>query len=374
MSRPPPTTTTTTTLHLYRHLLRESSYLPVLIRPFFDERITTRFRAHRSDPSASQSAQTASRLKRAHHDLRYLRAANAGDLPRMRRVLLLAFGRTGAKRRQLLTDLLQPDTPTSDAELEKYINKARNIVQQGRKPDWLDNWDTDKLKAFVRSQVGDAPPVINQPRTQITNLQLTPERAVPKENIWGKELNEKVKRTKLKVKYKQVAEKVLPPVPREEWELLRDLVNKKEEWEVPSRRRSVGTVKEHVSEEEKEAAAVLDWDWRRYATQPIWKVDRQKSRRNMLLSGQVEEHLPFGEQKAINCHRYTPRLWRRTLEQVWRMTAVMERKKDGKGWAIEWGMKKYEPPQAAAADLLEFFEGAPVREMDPRKSKKGKKQ
>ncbi|CCC13784.1 hypothetical protein SMACR_07293 [Sordaria macrospora] len=369
MSRPPPLPHPTTTLHLYRHLLRESSYLPVLIRPFFDERITTRFRSHRCDPGPSSCPQTASRLKRAHHDLRYLRAANAGDLPRMRRILLLAFGRTGAKRRQLLTDLLQPDTPTSDLELQKYIAKARAIAKEGRKPDWLDNWDTEKLKAFVRSQVGDAPPVINQPRTQITNLQLTPERAVPKENIWGGELNIKVRRTKLKNKYKQVAEKVLPPVPREEWELLRDLVNKKEEWEVPARR-SVGVSvwgKEKEAEEEK----AMDWDWKRYATQAIWKVDRQKSRKNMLLSGQTEEDLPMGEQRAIDCHRYTPRLWRRTLEQIWRMTAVMERKKDGKGWEIEWGMKKYEPPVVPAADS-EFFEGAPVR-VDPRKKgKKGK--
>ncbi|EAA33732.1 hypothetical protein GE21DRAFT_5217 [Neurospora crassa] len=367
MSRPPPLPHPTTTLHLYRHLLRESSYLPVLIRPFFDERITTRFRAHRaSDPSSCP--QTATRLKRAHHDLRYLRAANAGDLPRMRRILLLAFGRTGAKRRQLLAELLEPDTPSSDEELQKYINKARAIVKEGRKPDWLDNWDTEKLKAFVRSQTGgDAPPIVNRPKPEITNHQLAPERYVPKENIWGGPLNEKVRRTKLKKTYKQVAEKVLPPVPREEWELLRDLVNKKEEWEVP-KRRTVGRMvwaKEDKSQEE----AVLDWNWQRYATQPIWLVDRQKSRRNMLLSGQVDEDLPMGEQQPINCHRYTPRLWRRTLEQVWRMTAVMERRKDGKGWEIEWGQKKYEPPVAPSADL-EFFEGAPVR-AEPKK-KKGK--
>ena len=266
-----------------------------------------------------------------------------------------------------MTDLVHPSVPTNDAELEKYIAKARQIQKEGRKkPDWLDNWDTDKLKAFMRSQIG-APSVINQPKTQITNLQAAPEKSIPEENIWGLPLNEKVKRTKLKNKYKQAAEKVLPPVPREEWELLRDLVNKKEEWVVPGRRK-VGRMvwgRDEKSEEE----AALDWDWRRYATQNIWKVDKQKSRRNMLLSGQVDEDLPYGEQKAINRHRYTPRLWRRTLEQVWRMTAVMERREDGKGWKIEWGMKNFQPPVAPAADM-EFFEGAP--ESVEKKKGKGK--
>ncbi|KAK3399593.1 hypothetical protein B0T20DRAFT_350777 [Sordaria brevicollis] len=388
MSRPPPLPLPhpTTTIHLYRHLLRESSYLPVLIRPFFDDLITSRFHRHRLDPpppsspspSSSSSSppsqpasQTATRLKRAHHSLRHLRAANHGDLPRMRKLLLLAFGRTGFKRRQLLSDLLHPSTPTSDAELERYISKARQIQSENRKPDWLDQWDVDKLKAFVKSQTsGQAPPVVNRPKQQITAFQAQPEKQIPRENIWGGELNGKVKRTKLKKVYKQVADKVLPPVPREEWELLRDLVEGREEWVVPEGRRK--RVEAIWGVEEKE----LDWNWQRYATQPIWLVDRQRSRKNMLLSGltpdvqkEVDgvEEMAGWETQPMNCHRYTPRLWRRTLEQVWRMTATMERKKDGKGWEIEWGQKKYVPPVAPSADM-EFFEGAVRTE----RKKKGK--
>lgn len=108
---PPPQTA----LHLYRHLLREATYLPPVIKPFFVERVRTRFERHRRDPEPQY------RIDRAHKDLRYLRAANSGDYVRMRRVLMLGFGRIGRRRRELIDDLVRRDRPTDTESLSKFI-------------------------------------------------------------------------------------------------------------------------------------------------------------------------------------------------------------------------------------------------------------
>ncbi|KAK3323108.1 hypothetical protein B0T19DRAFT_442606 [Cercophora scortea] len=355
MSRPLQLPHPKTTRHLYRHLLRESSYLPPIARSFIDGRITSRFRSHACDDLATIGP----RIRNAHHGLRYLRAANAGDMDRMRRVLFWTFGRLGRRRRQLLDDLIRLEHP--------------NPPPNDRKADFLDTWDVNKVTAFVRSQAGAS--IANPARTPLTANQVDIESSLPTQTVWGRPLAGPLRRTKLRKAWRLVIDKVLPPLPWTEWTLLRDLANgtaPRKLWAVPKRR----PVCRALADDELPA-----WNWQAYATQPVAAVDMQANRRNKLLSGIVDEHSPV-DPPAIDCHRFTPRFWRRMYHSIYQMSAKMEPRHEGEGdgWNITWGAQPFEAPPAPAA-TLDFFKGArpdgtlltnpakPAREKEEKKKK-----
>lgn len=92
-------------LHLYRHVLREVTYLPPFCRSWVRDTVQAKFRDHRR-PS----------VKRAHHALRFLRSANSGHYDRMRHLFYLATGRKGKRYRELSrTNLAKEPPPNSDA-------------------------------------------------------------------------------------------------------------------------------------------------------------------------------------------------------------------------------------------------------------------
>ncbi|KAK2069947.1 hypothetical protein P8C59_004487 [Phyllachora maydis] len=126
----PPAALRISTIHLYRHLLREATYLPPPARPYIFGRIREQFHRHRryrpppppppADAHHHNSKNPARRpqpgpttprhLRQARHALRHLRAANAGDLRRMRHVLQLVFGAVGPRRRELVAELVAPSS------------------------------------------------------------------------------------------------------------------------------------------------------------------------------------------------------------------------------------------------------------------------
>ncbi|AEO67368.1 uncharacterized protein THITE_2116278 [Thermothielavioides terrestris NRRL 8126] len=359
MSRPLRIPHPTTPLHVYRHLLREASYLIPIARPFVDEQIKARFRKHRDD-DAEKSRQ---RLRQAHHELRALRAANAGDMARMRRVLLRAFGRVGRRRRELMADLVRRETPANTEELAKYAAETSAIAAE-RKLDWLDRWDVDKLRTFARSQVEAN--LINSPKPPLTAPQTSPQKHIPAENSWGRPLPRRLARTKLKKLWKMVADKCMPPLPKEEWERLGGLAEGRLQaqeqdlrWLPPPRR----PVAQSRSGDDVPGSRI--WDWRSYVVKPVARVDRQANRRNKLLSGAVDDNTPTGDPEPLGCHKYTARSWRRMLESIWQLTATMEKKPQGQGWKVVWGKASFQPT-AASAENMEFFTDFPaVQELQP---------
>jgi hypothetical protein len=347
---PPPQTT----LQLYRHLLREATYLPPVVKPFFVDRIRTRFQRHKTDPEPEY------RLNKAHKDLRYLRAANGGDYARMRRVLMLGFGRIGRRRRELIDELIRRDKPTDTAELEKFIADTRDSALSHN--DWLGKWNTVKILALTRSQS-----TVDLPETPLPTKGTRtsdPAKNVPTENVWGRPLSPKLARSKLRKEYKFVIRRLLPPVEEKEWELLKQLAAGQggPEWDTPSRRR---TVAKTTADED---AANDEWEWEDYILKPVRAVDAKRSRRMKALTGAVDETSPFPK-TALGIHKFNKRVWQRLYTDIWRMTPKMEPKPQwAHKWEVQWGVNKLEVSKATA-DYAEFFEGT-SNTPAPTKSKK----
>ncbi|KAK3389765.1 hypothetical protein B0H63DRAFT_103800 [Podospora didyma] len=349
-----------TTLHLYRHLLREASYLPTIARPYLESQIKQRF--HHNQDTKDNNKQ---RIRQAHHDLRYLRAANAGDMDRMRRVLQHAFGRIGRRRRQLLESSMLAKAvlaPADSAELKEHIEQQRAIVLGERKEDWLDRWDLTKLAALLKSQAHAN--LSNSPKAAILNKKLNPAEAIPKTNSWGRPIAPKLARSKLRSWWRLMLVRVQPPIPRDEWEMLGDIVKGKTPLVTPARRALAANSSfssDEVSGSSQDATSTKDeeWGWQSYATQRVADVDIQKNRRNKALSGMVDDTSPMGDPRPLNVHKFTARTWRRLLGTVWQLTSVMEKRPDGNGWQIEWGKLKWDAPKPTGMQL-EFFEDAPA--------------
>ena len=340
-------------LHIYRHLLREASYLPLVARPYITDRIKAQFRTHRQASAAGDE-----HIRKAHHGLRYLRAANTGSLSRLRKILLLAFGRAGRRRRELLSSSFQPESPADSTALEALIEAGTNSPAGAgtskRERDWLDGWDVDKLAKYAKSQATQG--LVNTPQAALSPKQTDPTRNIPAQNIWGNALAPKLARSKLRKGWKEIVKKILPPVSLGEWELLRDLSAGKRpahEWHMPARR---VPARERSSRAADDITTRGEWEWEAYVKRPIRQVEAGQSRRRRLMSGATDDNTPNAG-PPIGIHRYTPRLMARLYNQVWAMTATAE-KAHNKGLEVTWGRREPHIPTAKGS-ATEFFEGAP---------------
>ncbi|KAI3396648.1 hypothetical protein diail_11825 [Diaporthe ilicicola] len=354
-------------LHIYRDLLRQASYLPPICQPYIRQQIVSRFRRHAFDQPASP--QTRRRVRRARHDLRYLHGANNGLVDNLLRILLLVFGRAGSRRRLLVHALLRPDPPADSAQLEAaiahdaaartYTAKDGSLAQ--RPPDWLDKWDTHKLRALASSQARRGP--AHSPRPDIKPNQTDPATRLPKCNIWERPLPAKLARSKLRKEYVRLINRVLPPLPASDWHTLRALAlghaDSSALCQMPTRRPP-------ATHRQGGQCASTQWRWHAYATEPVRSVDRASSRAQRGRTGQQAPG-PHGQGAAIGLHRYTPRLLRRLFAKIWEMTPTMEAIPGAEGkWNIVWGRVAKDVPVAAAAHAG-FFEG------DPELNRTGKK-
>jgi hypothetical protein len=267
----------------------------------------------------------------------------------MRRVLFLAFGRIGRRRRELLDRLVRKEPPTDSAALQEMIR-----AEAPNEPDdWLAKWDVKKLQAFLVAQAQSG--MRSSPRPILKATQTDPAKQVPTENAFGLPLHPKPARTKLKKAWKRIIDRVLPPVTEGEWTLLRDLASGKvtgPEWEIPARRPVAGPKNETAGRLKQQP-----WDWIPYVVKPIRYVERTNARPRKLMAETAADangSLP-GSQPA-KLHNYTARFWRRLYAQVWQLTATMKKKPSGEGWDVKWGSTRLSL-SAPAAVHGEFFQG-----------------
>ncbi|EWG51442.1 hypothetical protein FVEG_16795 [Fusarium verticillioides 7600] len=358
-------------LHLYRHILRETSYLPPAIRPEVTHRIRTRFRSHRKyDRHQNRHRVTAVNL------LRKLRAANSGKQTLMEDLIMEAFGRTGARRRSLLSDFIKLEPPSNSDALEALIQgveaheksaetvelkaiklqadssphkpaetaidsqtstnppkdsnetpgngeepKAKApLVRKGPKPlqpAFYAKWDTEKLRKLLRSQRDlQQSARLSWPHRDIKSLQ--PDSKVPSQTIWGKSPTPNIYQAKRAKFWKRISNKTMPPLGKDEWDLLGRLssgAQQEDQWKVPERR--------PVAKPSHGSTTKSDtWDWEGYASRPASQVERQSPLSVYGLVGRNKEKHPY--QPRLNHQEYSPRWFRRAYQRVWQFTPKMD--------------------------------------------------
>lgn len=278
------------------------------------------------------------RIRKVWQASRQLERAGQGSSADLQKVLFLTYGRSGKRRRELVQRVLEPDEdgfPADQAALEELIQKQ----SEGEEPRHKDNL---KLKALMHSQRFHQP--LETRGAKLKKVSPT----IPKTNIWGRTLPLKLQASIKQRYWADALEKLLPPVPRYEWDRLRDLATGAIPIEDPPlrRRRPV---------QEPPNTAILE-----YFTIP---TNRHRSEIEGIEIG--EDYVTTSLEKSNHKKGFnilTPRFMRRMYATIWSMTPTMSQDENTKEWTTKWGGARSAAHTgqvtAPSAIDMELFEGA----------------
>lgn len=222
------------TIHLYRGLLRQCSYLPdSTARKFFRDYIISRFRRYHPRKILSTRNQDKrsvrvveqrqpALLKTAQRGLLFLQRANDGHQRHLAKVLGMTYGRIGKRRHNLMEPLLVADIPADQAAVEGIGDSAAEGVQNSSR----------QMQALIKEQA----------RKKITffsrSNRPTVKPEIPEMNAWGRPMPVKRVRNLRRRWYAETLDRLMPPLPEPEWKRLRGLASGQLRWEGPVPRRA----------------------------------------------------------------------------------------------------------------------------------------
>lgn len=220
-------------LHVFRALLRQCTYLPdPAARQYMHDHIVSRFRDYhpRSTlPFTSRRQKSAPLVQRripyllrtARRGLVFLRRANDGHLRHLGRILAMTYGRVGKRRHQLLSGLKIPDVPVDQYAVEKLLEPGNQAVPH----------PSEQLMALLKSQAKRRLSHFSRSNTP----RLGPK--IPEQNSWGRPMPIKRVRNFKRRWYAESLDRIMPPLPENEWETLRMRACGQLPWEGPVARR-----------------------------------------------------------------------------------------------------------------------------------------
>ncbi|KAM0486222.1 hypothetical protein ACHAPX_000926 [Trichoderma viride] len=358
-----PLPTSPSAAQLYRHLLRECSYLPPAFRTEIACVIQDRFHRHRKYDTRAKA-----HLTRAQTALRTLRAANSGEQSAMESLISQGFGRTGSRRRELMAKFVTPQGPRDTGALEEALdsadrdNKAAKVSalptelseesETKMKRKFFDKWDQKKLLRLLssqRQQQRDTKGMASWRGSIVKTID--PDQFIPKETIWGKPPGENLRQTKRAHWWRRSAEKIMPPLGRGEWEMLKQLSTggqERGEWKVPERR--TPAIPLTTSSEAGEQAS---WSWEDYATKPAAIVEKPKALKQQRRTGQKDSS-PYGVKDRDR--KLSTRWFQRAYTRAWQLTPTMSQDPNTLNYSFTWGSVQPKLPPAAKHQL-EIFQG-----------------
>ncbi|PGG97381.1 hypothetical protein GX51_07351 [Blastomyces parvus] len=288
--------------HVYRALLRQSSYLPdPIARQYMSSHVRESYRSYqpRVIPNSYTGPNGQFYLeRRARKLLSILSRANDGYVKPLERVLMLSYGRVGRRRHVLARPFL---VPNSSADKIPF----RFILPPTCPPDWE---PIPSLAALLKSQMQ------NRHLSAINATPAIHERPQPKKSIWDGHVSKRKVRKATEKWYDMVIKSFLPPLPDQEWNTLHGLAVGKEPWSLPKRRKRLDT---------NDTKSALD-----------------------------AEFLVFGPQKNHTFEAYTDgrphKITRKLMTSIWDRvllaTPLMTQDPETKSWTVRWGKPVKQPP------------------------------
>jgi hypothetical protein len=308
-------------LHIYRRLLRAVTYLPdSFARTYMHNHVVDQFR--RNIKRSSVEHITLGRVRKARSSANWLERAGNGSLEDLEKVLLVTYGRKGKRRRELIQALLRREEdihPKDDLALKQFIDNPTggNAVEHEPSP---------KLSAFIMSQRKNQSSSSENDRPKIPNL------TVPKENIWGRAIPKKSQVSMRKKWLATTLDRLLPPVPRYEWDRLRDLSQGNVPLDRIPKRRSRKEEPREDREVEMREFRYLQIRIKNKAA----KVDRVTFDPDLGLIAQTRDRNELDQLEGKPLV-HSPRTLRRLYASIWSLTPTMSQDEVTKKWNVYWG-------------------------------------
>ncbi|KAL2867162.1 uncharacterized protein BJX67DRAFT_105546 [Aspergillus lucknowensis] len=210
---------------LLRSLLRESSYLPdPIARSACHDQVLQRFRRYHEERRTrirTDPIRLVQLHKNARHHLSILRRANEAFSRPLEKVLRFAYGRTGRRRRELLSKMLAEDAPQDSNSLETLLTNPSQF-EDGWKPPTI-------ITTLLTSQNNN--PTVGQLSGLPSVKDLKP--PIPEKNAWGRSVPLVRRRNIRRRWYKNVLDVLLPPLPESELRVLEGLISGQIPWKPP---------------------------------------------------------------------------------------------------------------------------------------------
>lgn len=349
--------------HLFRSLLRAVTYLPdSTARTYLHNHIVWRFRgiSNKINRRAENGTEYATiiaamhnkeRTARGRQALTQLQRAGKGVSDDLFKVLSLTYGRTGKRRRYLVTRMLEPDEttiPEDQEALEMLLKKEANGPNQ-----LLRFSPYSKFMIFLKSQRA------NQPAELAKSFIRHEAPQIPDKNVWGRPTPMKRQRTMMLSHWASVMDRMLPPVPIREWNRLRDLSTGAIEFEGLRPRRSRPPCSPR--DEDENTMDVLKY----FTTPANFHTSSFSAVRFDPGWGARSWGEPVEDVKlpATSTPVITGRQMRRLYSRIWSMTPTMTRDPYTNEWVVKWGGQQTKAHAKAVAARAkrdaEFFENLP---------------
>lgn len=216
--------------HLFRALLRESSYLPdPIARGYVHDHVVQRFRRY-DKPGKDQNniLWRSARRRSALHGLSTLRRANEGYSKPLEKVLRLSYGRIGKRRRQLLDAMIVPEVSSDNLAVADLVKKPAMFEDGWQPPSMVVELLKSQDSNYAVSRLGV--------RYQVRHF----EPQIPRQDVWGKPVAPSRRRNIRKKWYAPVLDSLYPPLPDRDLNILEGLISGSIRWEPTKRRKAIG--------------------------------------------------------------------------------------------------------------------------------------
>lgn len=334
--------TTVNPRHILRAILRQCTYLPdSSARRYFRNYVVARFR--RYNPRPPVSSDLTSRLqqvkvqkdliKKARKGLVFLERANNGYPRHLEKLLAMTYGRRGKRRRELLLQLMQ-DTPPRQELLTKLVP----FPVRDAKPMF-----GVQLEALLKAQRRFEVHVKSEGSGKLRHSRrlglVRPQ--IPQTNIWDRPMP--MKRVhNLKAKwYAQLLDTIKPPLPKDEWERLRDLATGEKREVLVRRRKRAGMNETGFND--------------------VPYAEPSSSLMNRPPSDTIEiSKMERSRGVVANPHWLTPRSMRRMWASIFGQCSCMTWNAESMNWIVEWGGQQKKTDGANIQGLpldMSLFEG-----------------
>lgn len=316
--------------HWLRAILRECTYLPdPKARQYVSQHAICRFRAYdikawknrNKKPVPRFKERLIAKHKEARHAVNLLKRANEGELKPLLKVLFMTYGRIGKRRHELMQPLLakpaRDEAITSslndaDADEETELDKVGKDVSGQELEDGKAKASSlgekhrlsPALYKLIQSQQQADPP----DRTRPNPRKLKPD--IPALNSRMRPMPASRVKNMTQKWYADLLDRVLPPLPTDEWCQLRELAHRRGLPKQPPRRKAPHDM-ESIAQRDDSALEMV-----------IMRGSRSLDKRI------------FGSREG---HKITPRYLQRLYALVWRQCPLMSFDSETSKWSIEWG-------------------------------------
>lgn len=368
-------------LQLYRALLREATYLPdPAAREWVHQHVVRRFKQRKDE---TKSDRIHSLVRNARKGLGKLQRANLGAHKEIQHVLMYTYGRAGPRRRKLIERIMNSSKTVSEvpAKDRRSVQPVSIEASASEIPLYTDRRFASQIT--IKSENGEYKCTLSQQfplikallQSQIAQAKVRPMKSsikspnllAPATNLWNNPMPRKRLKNMVKDWHATLVDKLLPPLPLDEFRRLEGLASGDIPWE-GLRHRRPGIAPKPQDALPCDLIRLLDTETHLSPSSgvrlpPSWVQDTASERILARLPQELIRHSLLEDAVGVqrlkkdftpnyNLTKLTPRMMRRIWQAVYNLSCTARWDSEESRFIFEWSKPKRLMPTPAEMQLF----------------------